>query len=114
MRRAPNSGGGTDARSQRTVAELPGVCARCEVSAKGCECVNEERGGRASARQLEKRPGWGWAWPRRASWVRSPRRRAGRAWAVWRRRVRQTGPTDQRGRTRERAAGLASGTHGTA
>jgi hypothetical protein len=56
---------------------------------------------------------WGWARPRRASWARSPQRRAGRAWAVQRGRVRQTGPTGQQGRTSERAVGLVSGTRGT-
>jgi hypothetical protein len=39
---------------------------------------------------------------------------SGRARAVRRGRARLTGPTGQRGRTRERAAGLASGTYGIA
>jgi hypothetical protein len=32
----------------------PWACARCEANAKGCECVSEGRGGRASAGQLDK------------------------------------------------------------
>jgi hypothetical protein len=32
----------------------PWACVRVEASAESCECANEGRGGRASARQLEK------------------------------------------------------------
>jgi hypothetical protein len=63
-RRAPNGGGRTGMQSQQMEAELPEACARCEASAEGCECANEGRGGRAAARQLEKRSGWGQARPR--------------------------------------------------
>jgi hypothetical protein len=36
---------------------VPWVCAWCEASAEGCECVSEGRGGRVGTGQLEKGQG---------------------------------------------------------
>jgi hypothetical protein len=56
----------------------PQACARCEASAKGCGCVNEGRGGRAGAGQLEK----GWDGYERGHGVRRGRGVHGDAWVV--------------------------------
>jgi hypothetical protein len=77
-RRRPQNGRETMASGGGT----PWTRLQCEASAEGCECTSEGRGGRAGAGQLEKGPRWGQTRPQRASWMRSPRRRVGRARAV--------------------------------